>query len=86
MSDNRTWTVPDFGPNDLLTSDKIGERAVKVSLDNLSDVEGLLVSSLFGISDTLLEINRQMRLLNTRIEEAFETKIKESDIDEHTGY
>ncbi len=25
-----TYTVPDFGPNDLLTSDKIGERRVKV--------------------------------------------------------
>ena len=28
----KTYTVPDFGPNDLLTSDKINERAVKTSL------------------------------------------------------
>ena len=31
MSDARTFTVPDFGPNDLLSSDKIGARRVKVS-------------------------------------------------------
>ena len=31
MTSKRTFTVQDFGPNDLLTSDQIGERAVKVS-------------------------------------------------------
>ncbi len=34
MSDNRTFTVPDFGPNDLLTSDKIGTRRIKTSTDH----------------------------------------------------
>ena len=33
---NRTFTVPDFGPNDLLTSDKIGARRVKVSSESTS--------------------------------------------------
>ena len=80
MSDARTFTVPDFGPNDLLTSDKIGERAVKVSLDNLSDVEVILLQALNDVSTSLCNISEQIKLLNARVEEAFETGLTTDDI------
>lgn len=43
MSASRTFTVPDFGPNDILTSDQIDIRAVKVSHFDFED--GLYIQS-----------------------------------------
>ncbi len=81
MSNNRTFTVPDFGPNDLLTSDKIGDRAVKVSLENLSDIERILIEVISRMNDQLENISIELKLLNARYEEACETGINEGDID-----
>lgn len=47
----RTYTVQDFGPNDLLSSDVIGLRRVKTSADT-ADVGASLNGTLFVISAT----------------------------------
>lgn len=77
---DKHYTIQDFGPSDLLTSKKIGERAVKVSLDNLTDVELLIIRAIADLSSSICVIADQSRLLNARIEEAFNTGISEEDI------
>ena len=66
MSSNRTFTVPDFGPNDLLTSNEIGVRRVKVSTDNCRTAFGELsvaeptpavqVSAQYGLNNEIMTI------------------------------
>lgn len=80
MSQRRTFTVPEFGPNDLLTSDKIGERAVKVEEVNPQDELSPIGSLLFDLVSTSASILEQVRLINARFEEALNTKITEADL------
>lgn len=68
-------------PNDTLTSDVVNERAFKVSLSNLDEVAHLVATQLSTIVDSMTDLNNQMALLNARLEEAFETQIKEEDTD-----
>lgn len=44
----RTFTVPDFGPNDLLTSDEIGARRVKT--EAMGFVESVAFGAVDGVS------------------------------------
>lgn len=49
--------------------------------ENKSDeVVELLIFSLLDLMDSNNEIRDQLKLLNERIEEAFETKIKRNDV------
>lgn len=80
MSQSRTFTVQDFGPNDLLTSDKIGERSVKVSITDAQNVDGPLSSLVFDLVASNVAILEQLKLLNARFEETFNTKIEECDL------
>ena len=66
MSDKRTFTVQDFGPNDLLTSDQIGVRRVKVSTDAQTTAFGetsvaeptpvIQVSAQYGLTSEVMTI------------------------------
>ena len=86
MSQSKTFTVPSFGPNDLLTSDKIGERAVKVSIENLGEVGFLIATQLASLVEAQEQTLSQLKLLNARTEEAFETNIQEDDADVYSGH
>lgn len=55
MSDARTFTVPDFGPNDLLSSDKIGARRVKV-ITLTEQEQSILDGRFFSGSSTRLGV------------------------------
>lgn len=58
-----TYTIPDFGPNDLLTSSKIGLRRVKVSADT-ADVGASLNGTLFAISAVYSVLNGERLAFN----------------------
>lgn len=79
MSDDQnTYTIPDFGPADLLDSEKIGIRRVKVVTE--SDGQ-FMAETLYSIQRTNLQILEQMRLLNARFEESFPTSIRAEDLE-----
>lgn len=44
------------------------------------DIESILISVLSNLRDSNNEVVDQLKLLNERIEEAFETRIKRNDI------
>ena len=79
MSD-APYNIQDFGPSDLMTSDKVGDRALKVSLTNLTDVEKMLLKALTDMSINLCNMNEQITLLNARFESVHETTIKTDDL------
>ena len=68
-------------PNDTLTSDVINERAFKVSIENLSAVGSVLAARLIEMESMNNEILEQMKLLNNRFEETFNTGLNETDND-----
>lgn len=66
-------------PSTLLTSnDK--DMLLKVSIGNLSDVAYVLASQLSSIVEYQENIALQLRLLNAKTEEAFETQITQDDV------
>tara|TARA_R110002096_G_scaffold428601_1_gene640516 strand:- start:163 stop:405 length:243 start_codon:yes stop_codon:yes gene_type:complete len=70
-------------PSDTLTSDKVGERAYKVSLDNQEIVSSLveaLTLATLKVESQNTDIIEQLKLLNLRFEEAFDTKMNAEDI------
>jgi len=67
-------------PDDLLTSEIEGARQIKVSPVANEDFEIFLSKILLEQNTTSLKILEQLRLLNIRFEEAFETKINEGDL------
>jgi hypothetical protein len=62
-------------PDDLLTSKVYGERRIKVD----ADVELQLIKAMIGLESSNSKILEQMKLLNIRFEEAFDTKLTEAD-------
>lgn len=70
-------------PNDILTNEVYNERRLKVDSVNANDADpdSVLAHLLSEISSTNKEILTQLTLLNARIEEAFNTKIGEIDIE-----
>lgn len=81
MSHTKPYSIKDFGPSDLLDSEVENERAVKVSLNNLTAVEQMLFRALSDLIDTNGLVLDQMKLMNARIEEAFETRINLEDVE-----
>ena len=89
MSD-APYNIQDFGPSDLMSSDVVGERALKValtssdaldvSLVNLTEVEKMLLKALTDISINLCSINEQITLMNARFEDVHETTIETDDL------
>ena len=77
---NKQFTIKGL-PNDLLTDEVVNERKLKVSNDNDRNTDSITASLLNEISVTNKGILSQLILLNARIEEAFNTKIKEMDIE-----
>ena len=55
-------------------------ESVKVKTVNKVELEDPVVSALFDLECINRDMLRQMRLLNARFEEAFNTKIDEGDI------
>ena len=56
------------------------EQSVKVSTVNKQELEDRVVSALFDLTSITRDVYEQMRLLNARFEEAFETKLDERDV------
>lgn len=81
MTDDRKQYALKGIPNDTLTSDIVNERSFKVSIDNLTELYQLTAASLVDSNSVNKKILEQLRLLNNRFEEAFNTKISEIDND-----
>ena len=64
-------------PEDLLSSDVEGDRRLKVD----ADLESQLAMSVIEANSLSLALLEQLRLLNNRFEEAFNTGITEADND-----
>ena len=67
-------------PDDLLTTDIEDEREIKVSPVANEEFEVFFSKILLEQNTISLKILEQLRLLNVRFEEAFDTKIKDGDI------
>lgn len=67
-------------PDDLLTSEIEGQRQIKVSPVADEDFEIFFSKLLLEQNTITLKILDQLKLLNVRFEEAFDTKIKDGDI------
>lgn len=74
------YTLPGIF-SDLLTSEKIGDRKFKVSVENLSEIGKLLTISLLKTHEQNDLIIQELKLLNLRFEEMAETKITKDDIE-----
>jgi len=71
-------------PSSLLTTnDK--DMLLKISVGNLSDIAFLMASQLSSLLEVQQETLSQLKLLNARIEEAFETNITEDDANVYSG-
>jgi len=55
-------------------------ESVKVKTVNKVELEDPVVSAIFDLTSTTKDVLEQMKLLNSRFEEAFNTKIDERDI------
>ena len=55
-------------------------ESVKVKTVNKVELEDPVVSALFDLTSITRDMYEQLRLLNARIEEAFDTKIDERDV------
>jgi len=56
------------------------EQSVKVTSVNKQELEERVVSALFDLTSITRDLYEQMKLLNARFEEAFDTKIDERDV------
>lgn len=68
-------------PEDLLTNKIEGERKVKVSSLSDSDTNSIIAALLSQISSSNNDIRDQLKLLNARFEEAFNTRLEGEDIE-----
>lgn len=68
-------------PSDTLTGDKIGERAYKVAIDNMVELNTSLALTVIELESSNKRILEQLKLLNDRFEEAFNTGLTEIDHD-----
>lgn len=55
-------------------------ESVKVKTVNKVELEDPVVSALFDLTSITRDMYEQLRLLNARIEETFDTKIDERDV------
>lgn len=67
-------------PEDLLTSKTIGERELKVSLTDANQTTRIMISAITKMAEQNLELLNEIKLLNARLESAFETGIKSGDL------
>ena len=71
-----------YQPIDLMTSEKVNDRRLKVEAEIISS-EALILfvaQSLITVESQNSQIIDELKLLNMRIEEAFNTKIKAGDL------
>lgn len=78
------YTIHEFGPSDILTSDIEHKRRVKV--DVAQDPNNEFASPTYNLLSNMAESNRniliELKLLNARFEEMAETLIEKTDIEE----
>ena len=77
----RIPTILQGMPDDLMTTDHPYARALKVSMENIAEIQSSLLVTLSDLIQSNVDIEKQLKLLNVRVEEAFETHIQEIDID-----
>ncbi len=66
-------------PEDLLTSDIENERRLKVSSASDIDTNSITAQLLSSVVSTNRDVLAQLKLLNARVEEAFNTGIEGKD-------
>lgn len=81
-SDNDFYPIGGNGgiPSDVMDSEVINNRNIKVSIQNLEQIAGMLLQAQAQISNSLEEISTQIKLLNARYESVHETSVGEEDI------
>ena len=67
-------------PDDLLDSDYPYLRNVKVSLQNLTELQAVILQTFNELIESNKNIEKQLKLLNARSEEAWNTEIEECDV------
>ena len=67
-------------PKDLLTSKFEGARSLKVSINEVGELLKTLTLALIESESVNHELLSEVKLLNSRIEEAFNTKIQAGDL------
>lgn len=72
-------------PSSLLTTND-EDMLLKISVGNLPDIAFLMASQLSSLLEAQQETVSQLKLLNARIEEAFETNITEDDVNVYSGH
>ena len=76
----RTPSVLQGLPDDLLDSDHPYLRSVKVSLQNLTELQAVMLQTFNELIESNKNIEKQLKLLNARSEEAWNTEIEECDV------
>lgn len=67
--------------SDMFTDENnVGSRSLKTSIQNTNELLTVFNKALVDLTETNQLILSEMRLLNARIEEAFETRINIGDI------
>lgn len=78
--ENIEYTIKGI-PNDLLTNEKVNDRRLKVSNADDLNTNSITAKLLNEVVSTNRQILAQLKLLNARTEEAFNTKIEDIDIE-----
>ena len=66
-------------PNDILTSDTVNERRLKVEVSDAGELLKLN-AKVDGLQSLFESVNENLELLNARLEEAFNTGISKEDL------
>ncbi len=66
-------------PNDILTSDTVNERRLKVEASDAGELLKLN-AKVDGLQSLFESVNENLELLNARFEEAFNTGISKEDL------